>query len=451
MSDPRIQFLIDNLQESLDVEVKNWLGGLGSGEEKSKLAKAIIALANNGGGYIFIGFEDKGPGHPEIQPQADEAEGFTQDAIAAVINSYITPAFQCSLGWYQRDGSQLKHPVITVPGDHRTPVWAIRSSPDGGEATERLQNNVVYVRRPGGQSEPPRSQDDWEKLLERLVKARQGDLLDAIRDILNPRNTLTAPASTLVDWRDECLEAWKARISGLKPDDGRRLESGYWSFAFEVHLDKPPSLKELNDALKEGLSRLSGWPPFTYLHQAPMRPVAKGDVIEAWLADSHDPNDFVEYDRHSDFWRVSRSGKGFILRPMQEDEPGFLSNRFPRPEGKFFDWILPTYRMVELLKVVEAFGLKFSDENAQYDVLLRYCGTKDRTLQQHKWEYALRDGARCHSEMLESRLSGIISELGTNIEERVFVLLTPIFEQFEFTKLPKVLVDNVAKEALTYR
>ena len=451
MSDPRIQFLIDNLQESLDVEVKNWLGGLGSNEEKSKFAKEIIALANNGGGYIFIGFGDKGAGHPGLTPLTSEKEAFTQDAIAAVVNSYITPAFQCSLGWYRRAGSQIKHPVISVPGGHRTPVFAKRSSPDGAEATERLQNNVVYVRRPGGQSEPPRSQDDWAKLLERLVKARQGDLLDAIREILNPLNTLAEPASTLLEWQDESLKAWQSRISALKPGDGRRLESGYWSFAFLVLLDNPPSLAEINDALRKGLSHLSGWPPFTYLHQTPMRPVAQGDVMEAWLANTHDQNQFIDHNGDNDFWRVSRSGKGFLLRPMQEDEPGYLSNRYPPPQGKSFDLTLPIYRMAELLKLVEAFGLKFADENARYDVLLRYYGMKDRTLQQHKWEYALRDGARCHSEMLESRLSGIISELSTNIEERVFALLTPVFEQFDFTKLPKVIVDNVVKEALTYR
>ena len=54
------QYLIDNLQEGLQVEVKNWLGGLKDNHHKAKLAKEIIALANSGGGQIFIGFNDKG-------------------------------------------------------------------------------------------------------------------------------------------------------------------------------------------------------------------------------------------------------------------------------------------------------------------------------------------------------------------------------------------------------
>jgi predicted HTH transcriptional regulator len=68
MSDSKIQFLINNLHENLEVEVKNWLNGLQSNDEKATLAKEIIALANHGGGYIFIGFEDEGDGHPWNAP-----------------------------------------------------------------------------------------------------------------------------------------------------------------------------------------------------------------------------------------------------------------------------------------------------------------------------------------------------------------------------------------------
>lgn len=449
MTDARIQFLINNLQETLDVEVKNWLGGLRSKEDKSKLAKEIIALANNGGGYVFIGFEDQGAGHPEILPAPDEEKGFTQDAIAALVNRYITPAPQCSIGWYQRKHSSIKHPVITVPGDHRTPVWAKRSSPDGG-AEKALQDGTVYVRRPGGQSEPACTQDDWEKLLERLVKARQGELLGAIRGILHPPDALIAPDPTLLEWHNECIEIWKARTNSLRERDGRRLESGYWSFSFEVVLEETPTLRELNQALQNGLARYSGWPPFTYVNKNPLRPVAKGDVVEAWLANSHDPSVYVEDAQHNDFWRVSRLGKGFLLRPMQEDDPGYLINRYPRPQGKFFDWTLPVYRTTELFKAVESFGLRFADQNAKYEVLLKYYGMDGRTLQQHSFRYNLNDGARCHSDIVESRQDGIIAEIQTNIEERVHALLSPVFEQFSFSSLPKVLVDNVVKKTLSY-
>jgi hypothetical protein len=45
-------------------------------------------------------------------------------------------------------------------------VWAKHGSPD----EKTLKAATVYIRRAGGFSEPPRNQDDWEKLIDRLVK-----------------------------------------------------------------------------------------------------------------------------------------------------------------------------------------------------------------------------------------------------------------------------------------
>lgn len=39
IAEEKIQFIIDNLQEGLDVEVKSWLNGLQDKADKSKLAK----------------------------------------------------------------------------------------------------------------------------------------------------------------------------------------------------------------------------------------------------------------------------------------------------------------------------------------------------------------------------------------------------------------------------
>ena len=50
-------FLIEP-QESLEVEIKRWLN-LSDSEHKANLAKAILAIANHGGGIIIIGFEEK--------------------------------------------------------------------------------------------------------------------------------------------------------------------------------------------------------------------------------------------------------------------------------------------------------------------------------------------------------------------------------------------------------
>jgi len=441
MNREQIQFLIDNLQEGLEVEVKNWLGGLNENDAKAKLAKEIIALANSGGGFIFIGFDDNEAGHPEIEPAEGELDAFSQDKIAALVQKYVEPPCQCQIGYFSRTGSQIRHPVIVVPGNHRTPLWARSGSPDGV-----VRPGTVYVRRPGGSSEPARTQDDWEKLIERLVKARQDDQLAAIRRIFNPLENVDLTAKpNLEKWDEECYQEWQTKINELPENSPHRLAAGHWSFAFIIEPFNAPSLNELNQALEREMPTYSGWPPFTYLHAAPMRPIARGDNIEAWLYNPHrdDPS-------KSDYWRVARQGRGFLLRPMQEDEPDFMQTRVPGPQRPAFDWILPIYRTTELLKFVEALGHRFADGNSQASILLRYYRCEGRTLCCHDFRLHLLEGARCFNPVISSQMSIPIEEIGINLEERVHALLAPVFEQFEFSNLPKAIVDRVVRDALNY-
>lgn len=441
MNREKIQFLIDNLQEGLSIEVKNWLGGISNNEERSRLAKEIIALANNGGGHIFIGFEDDEQ-HSEITPEAGEFEAFTQDNISNLIARYAEPACQCEVGFFQRTGSETSHPVIVVPGEHRTPVWARAASPD----QNTLKLATVYVRRPGGNSEPARTQDDWEKLIDRLVKARQSEQLTAIRQIMNPQEeTELLAGHSLSDWQEESYQTWLEELSQLDDDSPHRHTPGHWSFSFIIEPFPQPSLADLRQALDREAPSHSGWPPFTYIHRDPLRPRARGNVVQALLVEEGRDAD------RSDFWRVSTNGSGFLLRGMQEDRPGFMQTRSPQPIGPQFDWTLHLYRATELLKFVEFLGTRFSDEQAGFTAKIHYYNTTGRSLCEHNWRYLLPEGAVCVEAELTNEISGTIGELGTNMEEKVFQLMKPIYEQFDFTELPHNLVENVVREVLQTR
>ncbi len=447
MTDPKVQFIINNLQESLEVEAKNWLNGLQDNTDKARLAKEIIALANNGGGYIFIGFDDEGADLPEIQPNAGELEAFTQDQIAAIVQRYVTPPCQCRLEFATKEGSEIVHPVIVVPGNHRTPLFAVRGGPNG-----ELESGKVYVRRPRGYSEVARTQDDWEKLIERLVKARQSEMLGAIREVLDPSSRILAEEeSSLEDWQTESYAAWQEIVSAFEADDPRRLERGHWTVSFAIRPFETENLRQLNTALDWEMPKHSGWPPFTYLHRDPVRPWAQGDLITAYLGGLQPEEQPADRVQHCDFWRISRDGKGFMLRPMQEDGEGYPGRVYPRPVGPFFDWVFPIYRMTEVLKFIEALGERFGGEVAEFELLVTYYNTSGRRLTQSGNRYYLRDGATCHVDQLQSRILAPITDIATNLEELIFALLTPIYEQFEFTELPRQLVTNVVAEVLAFR
>lgn len=447
MSSTKIQSIIDNLQEGLEVEAKNWLNGLISPDDQAKLAKEIIALANHGGGYVFIGFADANGELTPIAPTADESKVFTQDQIANLVERYVSPPCQCVVEYYKQKSGTISHPVIVVPGNHRVPIWAKRGAPD----TNILRNDRVYIRRPGGKSEEARTQDDWERLLDRLVKSRQNTLIDAIREAINPTQDLLPAASDpgIESWERDGLLAWQEQLSGLDTNDPRRLLHGYWTISFSIS-GFSATLTDLNDALRKEMPKYSGWPPFTYLEREPIRPRGRGDKIVAWMG-AIDPerDESHEYRaEHADFWQMSRDGKGFMLRPMQEDRPGFLANMRPRPTPPYFDWVIPIYRMAEVLKFIEALGLRFADGNAEFTLRISYFKAKGRSLQQQSFKYNLWDGATTHEDLLVSTITAKVAEVALNIEELVFRLLAPIYEQFDFTKLPKNLVDNVCRDAL---
>ena len=66
----RLQDLLLDPKESLDVEIKGWLD-LNDSTHKSVLAKALIALANHGGGFVITDLE-KMERHMSLIPHVPE-------------------------------------------------------------------------------------------------------------------------------------------------------------------------------------------------------------------------------------------------------------------------------------------------------------------------------------------------------------------------------------------
>lgn len=439
-SEREIPTLIENLRESREIEVKNWLGGLDGNDHQARLAKEIIAIANSGGGLIFIGFEDEG-GHPSIVPDVGFFEGFTQDAISNLVERYVSPPCQCTVIYQLRISSGVRHPVILVPGRHRVPLFARR----GNDACN-LQNGAVYVRRQGGRSEPARTQDDWEVLIDSLVQGRMTDQLNAIREIMHPSdNTLITQedADDLRVWEDNSLVCWNEIVDELQGNDPRRFASGFWTVAYKLSPFEARDLNQINTALRDRMPTFSGWRPFTYLNRDDRRPRPIGQVIQAWLGEQDDG-------RLSDFWRFSGDGYAFLLRPYQEDQAGYGSNINPGPPIPVLDWTLPIYRLVEVFQHMMAMSQEFSQDNARFQIRVRYHGTVNRHLWRRGGDLFLETRGPCLSEQLENAISGNVTELDFNLNENIWRLLSPVYAQFDFAELSRALVDHIVEQALNY-
>jgi hypothetical protein len=102
--------------ESLTLEYKSWLD-LGANHGKATLAKAAIALCNEGGGIIILGMRAAENAQLGSQPRPEGIARYNQDAVNAAINRYADPQIHCevmspytrSAAWSMRSSSS---PVV---------------------------------------------------------------------------------------------------------------------------------------------------------------------------------------------------------------------------------------------------------------------------------------------------------------------------------------------------
>ena len=149
--------------EALDVEFKGWLDLRGNDEHKAALAKAAIALANEGGGVIVIGYREKRP-NLISEPRPTEIASYDGDLINGIIRRFAAPSFQCALKLLPDPRTSHEHAVVQVPGGFGGPVLSKSGTPG-----DTIRPHLCYVRRSGPESAPPQNQADWERLLARCL------------------------------------------------------------------------------------------------------------------------------------------------------------------------------------------------------------------------------------------------------------------------------------------
>ena len=152
------------------MEHKDWLD-LSENEHRATLAKAAIAIANHGGGFIVVGLAEEGH---ELQSRgrSSTVPEITQDTVNAAIIRYAAPEFHCSMHSVTHPVTDVVHPVIVVPGNITVPVMSKRDCPGV------ISNHRCYIRKPGPRSEEPKTGDEWRQLLNRCLQSGRAEMLD---------------------------------------------------------------------------------------------------------------------------------------------------------------------------------------------------------------------------------------------------------------------------------
>ena len=363
-----------NPTEDLDAEYKGWLD-LHKEPDRANLAKAVIALANHGGGVIVLGFEEL-PTGLVARPKPTEIPDVTQDNINAAVSRYATPQLHCRLHLVEHPDASSVHPVIRVPGGE-VPVLSKRDQSDTG-----LGQHKVYIRKPGPKSEEPQTADEWRKLLDRCVMARREDMLDSIRGIVlgrvGPSRSEHTPVE-LEDFMNSSRECWMALVQSEPKDAPYCFPNGYYEIAIGL-VDAQPSigLAELKErlAVAQGVQE-SGWPPFMEIGVRELNPYPSDGGIDAWIGRPLSNKVFND-PSHADFWRASPSGQLYIIRGYWEDGVEWASTP-QRNSGAILTVNISVIRIWECLRFASRFMRAFGDIE-EVVVRCQYTGLSGRTL-----------------------------------------------------------------------
>ena len=421
------------------MEVKNWLDLQANNRDKATLAKAVLALANHGGGFIVLGFKETDEGMEEAASRPATLNGYNQDLVNGIVQNYCDPPFHCAVHMVtNRDGAVF--PIVTIPGGNRVPVRARRAGPDGNI----VQKNAIYVRKPGPRSEPPESAQEWEDLLSRCQWNRRDELLGQIRNLLIGSVPQVQPASgeeRLGKWATACFDRWRSLVDPLPIGAGPRFLHGHYSLMYEIVGDaRQATLAQLPDILRSSEVHYSGWPPFWYPRREGVEPYPRDGAVECWFGGDPQVAVDIRDPAHSDFWRITPDGRAYLLRGYDEDvEASRFNARSPFAPGRVLDLGLPIWHVGEALLHAERLASNLFEGPTSIRFVAEFTGLQGRSLGSLFGRRHVPHGSS-HQGSLPLRIHVEAQMIASNLPEIVHTLLCPLYELFGFFNLPMHLV-----------
>ncbi len=434
----QLEALVASPREDLGVEIKSWLD-LSNKDNCATLAKSIIALANYGGGFIILGMRETEAGKFEEAPGRPlTLAGYKQDIIAGVAAAYAEPAIQ--VGAYQVNGGTSVYPVVQVPGGHRTPIQAKKGSPD----QKTLLVGRVYIRRPKPESAEPGTASEWRELIDRCVRATRDDLLDAIRGILDGRETQMLPLppteeAQLAAWADDGLERWISRAP-MSPAMVKLLPPGFYRVAYKlVGQTNPVEAPVLLEAINRATTRHTGWSPFWVPTRDGIKPYMQDGAVECFIA-AENAGRMVDDPAHADFWRVSPTGEALLIRGFDEDS--YPKRIMP---GTVFDVTLPVWRIGDCLLQAARFAVAIGRPDADIVFSVKWSGLAGRSLTHVEGRRMVDEGYISKQDTLDRVMTVRAAQIADSLPEVLFEFLKPLYALFDFFQLTKSLVDEEAQ------
>lgn len=382
--------LIERPSESLSLELKDWIDP-DSNEGKAKIIKAALAMRNNDGGYLLIGFHNN-DGTPNIAEAPDNvSELFHVDKIQGYITRHSSEPFEIFV--YYPEIENKNFVVIEIPQGVKTPVASKSGLVEG--KTHYVHSDKVYVRTLNANNTPSTAEakwQDWPRIVEKCFDNREADVGRFVRRHLS--------SSSTQDLKEAFLSLFKGSESEASSNHNVLMQFLDYSFSrYEVvvseraiAIPKHGSMEvavlidgKINEFApnREFLNLISatnpgytGWPVWVdsrSFTETAHRPFIFDGAWEAFIASFGGG-----FSDHLDYWRISPDGQFYLYRAFQDDVGA--TERAPQP-GTVLDFGLAILRAAECMAVALAFAKAMGcDEAASIKIAYRWNGLQKRVL-----------------------------------------------------------------------
>ena len=478
-----IDGLIANPRESLVTELKDWIDPR-SAHGRAKIVRACLAMRNQNGGYLQVGFED-GTGSPNIgdAPQ-DVRAAWYADEIQGLISKFASVPFEVHLRFAERDGQEF--PVLEIEPGVRSPVASKSEIPDLDNTSKKLVKiGAVYVRSlssSGVVSTTEAKYGDWPDLTRRCFDNLEADVGRFARRHLSGLTPETARAlvEALGNLGDLAGSTAPAGPSG-SPPEVRVLElmrygyarfqeqqrrrnltrmppHGYWQVGVVVEGDVPesPATREFLNLISAANPNYTGWPLWidsrgfaggTDDPNLDQRPRTHDKGWEAFLYQYEQGSWY----NHLDFWRAEPAGRFYLYRGFEDDitEGGAYPDAMTALDPGLVIW-RTTEAIAVSLAFARAMGLTPEETTLRY--LFSWTGLRERRLSvwtDPKRFGPLGTGSVCHEHEVESPMISVpLDAPNSAIASFVRTATADLFAAFEGFEPGPGVTESLAEQLL---
>lgn len=440
------KFLINLLEYTGETPNADYKSSVEFVEEEKfslKLVKHILGMSNAGGGYLVIGYteNDKKIPVPDKKLTSEIVASYETTKLSQFVNKHVLGTDKINLVVWKTPFEKTDYPIIEVYGFQKRPFFC-RSTKKG-----ILTDGALYYRSKGNKSVELASPNDWDELIELVVKHHQDNLLVRFKGLLEQSglkvgkqlssesleiDTKPIISGGFSNWKDRRREEV---IQLMKSDnfDPEFMEVAH--YLPDILNENKWDHRQLLEVAEKAVLRNTGWPIGVVIHNPEMKPKPVVGGIKAVVVGERRFRGF-------DLWYLRFDGGYYFARNLIED----TDDRLEGERAFYFDTQI--WRIAESIDhAISLYKALEIEPNETIKISISYRGLKNRVLGASNQGRAFRLHYRkSDSESVEWVAKATLDDLFVNRKQYIGDAIRKVMVMFDFFEPSESIIDSILEE-----